>query len=478
MHYPILKNTSILLFSLLVLGSCKITAPKLPATAQAPATFAGRTDTTSIGSLPWKEFFGDPYLVNLIDTALMNNPDLHMAIQRVEFSRANVHQRRGELLPTARVAATAGVEKYGDYTMNGVGNYDTNLSENINADHRIPNPTPDYFLGLRSAWEIDIWGKLRNRKKAAYARFLASEKGKQLVETALVAQVANFYYQLLAVDSELGSIRENIKLQETALELVKIQKIAGRVTELAVIQFSAQLLNTKAMEARVQQNMVEIENQLNLLLGRYPQPIARGKSLLNQELPEEVETGIPADMLRLRPDIQQAELELIAAKADVNAARAAFYPSLTISPYMGFNAFKASLLFNPGSLAYGVLGGLAGPILNRTAIKSEYGKSSASNLEAYYAYQKTVLTGYQEVLTNMRSIESLEKVSDLKEQEVEALRQAVATSNDLFLAGYASYLEVVTAQKSVLEAELDLTNTRKEQFLSLIDLYRSLGGGW
>jgi outer membrane protein TolC len=183
-------------------------------------------------------------------------------------------------------------------------------------------------------------------------------------------------------------------------------------------------------------------------------------------------------MLRRRPDIQQAELSLAAASADVNAARAAFFPSLTVSPYIGFNAFDASQLFNPGSLAYGLLGGLTGPLLNRTYVKSAYNQNIAVNREAFYEYKKSILAGFQETVTSLEGIENYRQVTQLKEQEVEVLRQAAATSNDLFVSGFATYLEVVTAQRSVLEAELALTAAKKEQFLSLIDLYRALGGGW
>ena len=210
-----------------------------------------------------------------------------------------------------------------------------------------------------------------------------------------------------------------------------------------------------------------------------PQAIERGDPINDQSLPEEVFTGIPSDLLLNRPDIQQAELELVAAKADLQAARAAFYPSFTLSPYVGLQAFRAELLFDaPASLAMGVLGGLTAPVFNRFQIKSEFNKSIARNKEAFYNYQKVILTGFNEVYTSLERIENLEKVVELKEQEVEVLSQGVAISNDLFLAGYATYLEVITAQKRVLETQLQLTNTRQEQFLSLIGLYRELGGGW
>jgi NodT family efflux transporter outer membrane factor (OMF) lipoprotein len=373
----------------------------------------------------------------------------------------------------------AGVEKFGDYTMTGVGNYDTNLSPNISEDQKVSQPlVPDYFLGLRSSWEVDLWGKLRQSKKAAFARFMASEKGRQLVTTALVADVANLYYQLLSLDNELAILDKNITLQERALELVKIQKQGGRATELAVKQFAAQLLNTQALKAEKTQEITQTENQLNRLLGRHPQPIVRGASLLEQELPQQVQAGVPTDLLRRRPDIQQAELELMATKADVASARAAFLPALTLNPYVGYSAFNASLLFKPASLAFGILGGLSTPLLNRSNLRADFKRADAGKVQAFAAYQSAVLTGVQEVMTNLHGIENFRQAAELKQEEVEVLQEAVGAANDLFASGYATYLEIITAQRSVLEAELHLANTRKNILQSTVGLYRALGGGW
>ena len=467
------------LLLLLALGSCKVTAPvSLPAPARTPDSFGASTDSASVADLPWREFFADRNLVSLIDTALRNNPDLRIALQRVEAARADVLVSRGALLPSVNAVAAAGVDRYGDYTMNGVGNYDTNRSEHVEGDRRIPNPTPDYFLGVRSSWEVDLWGKLRNRREAAYARFLASGRGRQLAVTALVAEVSGLYYELLALDGELDIIRKNIRLQEKALETIQAQQQGGRATQLAVQQFQAQLLHTRSLEADKRQAVVRAENRLNRLLGRYPQPITRGEPILEQPLPERVYAGLPAGMLRRRPDVQGAELQLKAAGADVGAARAAFLPSLTLTPYVGLNAFRTALLFNPGSVAYGALAGLAAPLLNRRGVRGEYNRAAAGNLGAFHEYQKVVLTAYEEAATHLNGIENYRRAYALREERTAVLLDAVSTANDLYVTGYASYLEVITAQRNVLEAEIELTETRKAQFLALIDLYRSLGGGW
>lgn len=478
-----IHKTSRLAGSLLVSGfllsSCQLPATLLrPATRPVPVAFAGQSDSAGIASQNWRTFFDDQNLVALIDTALTSNLDLRIATQRIEQARAAFAYSRGFLAPQANAVASAGLDRYGRNTLNGVGNFDTNLSPNIDGNLIIPNPTPDFFLGARSTWEVDIWGKLRNRRRAAYLRLLASERGRQAVTTGLVAEIARYYYTLLALDGELEIIEANIRYQQNALELVRVQKQAGRVTELAVQQFMAQLLNTRSRQGQVRQQLIEAENRLNQLLGRYPQPIVRGRSLQERELPGQVLTGLPAQMLIRRPDIRQAELDLQASNIDVDVARAEFLPSLNLSAYAGLNSFRATTLFNPASIAAGVLSGLSAPVFNRRFLKANYQGSVAQSREAFYRYQQTIVAGFSEVTTNLRGIENYRSVADLQTQEVDVLRQAVGISNDLFASGYASYLEVITAQRNVLEAELALITTKQAQFLSLTDLYRALGGGW
>lgn len=454
---------------------------EVPGTPAIPTTYTdstSATDSTGIATLSYREFFKDTLLQQLLDTALSNNTDLLLATRRMEITRAQLMAASRAWLPSLNASLSAGVDKYGDYTLNGVGNYDTNLSPNIDDKQRIPDPVTDFFIGLRSSWEIDLWGKMRNRKKAAYLRFLASEKGRQLVTTQLVSQVAGLYYELMAIDYEQTVITRNIQLQETALITVRIQQEAGRATLLAVQQFNAQLFNTRSLALGLKQQRIELENQLNALLGRFPQPIKRDSSLLTAALPRYAQTGVPSALLLRRPDIQQAEMELQAARADVLAARADFLPSLQITPYAGFNAFKGNLLFNGASAAYGLLGGITAPVFHKQQLRSQYNISNAAGMSAFYAYRQAVINAYQEVITALGKIQNGSQAYQLKQAEVEMLQAGVSTANDLYATGYASYLEVITAQKSVLEAELALANSRKELFLGTITLYRALGGGY
>lgn len=452
------------------IGSCKIAeTPTLPPIKEVPETFIKTNDSASIGDIPREKFFTDPKLVELIDIAVENNPNLQIAIQRIEIARAHYQVGRGALYPTLDAI-----------TRTRSGDLQPNLLNNtIHGDKNVANRVQQNFVGFQSIWEADLWGKLRSRRKAAFSRFLASEKGRHLVTTALVAEVASLYYELLRFDNELQIIQKNIEFQEIALEMIKIQKIGGKATELAVQQFNAQLLRTQSLLYEKQQQIIEVENRLNLLLGRYPQEIERGESILHQQLPEMLDAGVPFEMLLKRPDVMQAELELLASSADLEAARAEFLPSIVITPYMGLNAGSfSSLLSVPETLVFGFLTGITAPLFNRFWIKSNHQSAVARNKIAFHNYQNALYAAYQEVVNSLNRIENYKQVYELRVQETEVLLDAVSTSNDLFSAGYATYLEVITAQERVLEAELGKTNKRKEVFLSVIDLYRALGGGW
>jgi len=462
------------------LSGCKIgERVTLSSRIAVPDTFGREQGSASAADVKWNDFFKDPVLRSLIETAIQNNPDMAIALQRVKMAEASRFYYKRALLPNLDLELAGGLRRFGDYTIDGVGNYDTNFSEYVDGDRIIPNPVPDYFAGLRTSWEIDLWGKLRKRKRAAAARLLASESGMHFVKTALIAEVATLYYELLAYDNELRIIQENIRLQENAVEVVALQKEAGRATELAVKQFAAQLLNTRSLGIMVRQQIIHTENLLNRMMGRLPQQIERGAPINEQILPDQITTGIPSELLVNRLDIRQAEFSLLAAREDIASARAAFYPSLTISANAGLNAFRAGVLFDiPASVAYNVVGGLTTPLLNRYELRTAYKQRIAEGNTELAQYEKTVLTAFEEVYTSMSAIDNYAQSYDYKKEEVDELSGAIAISNDLFTAGYASYLEVIMAQRNVLQANIELTNTRKDQFVAVINLYRALGGGW
>ena len=315
------SRVTVIVLSVLVAG-CKISKPTaLVPPSNIPQTFGFPADTVTKACIHWEKFYSDSLLISLIDTALVNNHDLQIALQRIEIARSDVRFARGQQFPVLSADVSAGKRKYGDNTADTVGTYDPRLSPNISSQQMIPDPIPDYFVGGFTTWELDVWGKLRNRRKAAVARFWASEKGAHMVKTNLVADVASTYYKLLSLDSKLHILEENIALQEKELRIVSIQKAAGHVTDLAIKQFESQLLNEKSDRIEVQQQIVETENKLNFLLGRYPQQIMRNEHILEKAMPAIVDVGVPSNLLVYRPDIQQAELDLVDANASVKAAR-------------------------------------------------------------------------------------------------------------------------------------------------------------
>ncbi|MCW3084625.1 MAG: transporter [Bacteroidetes bacterium] len=439
-----------------------------------PASYSDVKDSVNSAEIKWKDFFSDKDLIALIDTALKNNLDVLTTFQEIEIARNDVRLRKGMLFPNVGIAAGAGLEKVGKYTSQGAGD----ASAEITPGQIVPENLGNLYLGFQASWEVDVWGKLRNAKRAAYSRYLGTIEGKNFVVTNLVSEVATTYYELLALDNQLQIIKETIELQKNALELVKIQKQASAVTELAVKQFEAQVLNSQAMEFDVQQQITENENKMNFLLGRYPQPIVRDKASFDQ-LPMQIKTGVPSQLLKNRPDVKQAELELYATKCDVRAAKAEFYPSLNITGSAGFQGFKPSYLFmTPQSLAYSLAGDLMAPLINRSAIKAEFYQAKARQLEAMYDYQKTILDGYVEVSNELSNVSNLQKAYDLKSKQVDVLTQSIDISNDLFRSARANYFEVLMAQRDALEAKLELVDTKKQQFNSITNIYKALGGGW
>jgi len=461
----------------LTVGACKL--PELTQRNQnrtTPATYAGATaDSTNTARMRWKQFFTDPNLVVLIDSALQRNQELNITTQELELARNEIRARTGDYMPSVSIGAGADVAKPGRYTLQGA----TEERVPIRDDRANPTPLANYQVGVSASWEVDIWRKLRNARKSAATRYLASIEGRNFMITNLIAEIANSYYELLALDNQLAIIRQNIEIQENALRIVKQEKESARVTELAVKRFEAQVQNTISLQYKTQQRITETENHLNFLAGRYPQPIVRDYQAFNALVPTTIQAGIPAQLLNNRPDIRQAEQQLVAAKLDVQVARANFYPSLGISGGAGFEAFKPGLLFtSPQSMLYNLAGDLVAPLINRNGIKAIYYSANAVQLQAVYNYDRTVLNAYVEVANQLSNIDNLQKSYDAKLKEVQALNQSIRISNSLFKAVRAEYTEVLFTQRDALESKFDLTETKMQQLNATVNVYRALGGGW
>ena len=444
-------------------------------TLSLPQSYNDSKDSINSAQIKWKDFFADKNLVSLIDTALKNNFDLLITLQDIEIAKNDVRLRKGMLFPMVGIGAAAEREKVGRYTSQGAGD----ASAEIIPGKMVPEHLDNFSLGLSASWEVDIWKKLRNSRKAAFSRYLRSVEGKNFVVTNLVAEIANDYYELLSLDNQLDIIRQTITLQKNALEIVKVQKSASVVNELAVKKFEAEVLSSQSLEFEVLQSIKENENEINFLLGRYPQPVIRDKSVFMTQMPQQIKAGIPSQLLANRPDIKQAELELFATKCDVKAAQAEFYPSFNIAGKMGFEAFKPSYLFTtPESFMFSLIGELTAPLINRSAIKAEFYKAKAYQLQAMYDYQKTILNGYVEVANQLSNINNLEQFYNLKNKQVDALIASIDISGDLFRSAKADYLEVLMTQRDALGSKLELIEARKKQFNAVTNVYKALGGGW
>lgn len=470
-------NTFITILSVLILCfGCKTSPNKITIDQKKiPTSYSQKSDSINSADIKWKDFFLDKNLVVLIDTALANNFDILMTLQKIEVARNDLRLSKGALLPTVNANFSYLQRKFGYYTMDDAGNRVTE----IRPGQLIPTHLPDYLVGLQANWEIDIWGKLRNKKKAAFTRYLSSVEGVNLVKTNFIAEIANTYYDLVALDVELDIIDSTIKIQENVLEIYKVQKQAGVANELAIKQFEAQVLNAKSLAYELLQKIKENENKLNFLLGRFPQTITRDKLSFNTQFAPIIKAGLPSHLLKNRPDIKKSEFDLLASKMNVKAAKAAFYPSFVITGNAGFQSFNTEFLFStPQSIAYGVLGNLTAPLINRSAIKAQFNNAKAYQLEALFQYQKTILNAYIEVANELSNIHNLENIYVLKSKEVAMLDTSIDIASDLFKSGRANYYEVLMTQRTALQSKLELIATKKRQYNSSVNFYKALGGGW
>lgn len=474
--------------ALAVVAGCRVpaVAPD-PAPHPMPASFAlsgdsaaggaATGDSTTIADIGWRQYFADSTLLALIDTAVHNNTELLSTLAEVEMSRHELLAARGRLIPQVAGVAGLGLDKAARYTSTGAGDASTDMTPG----KRVPEVLPDLTIGFVAGWEADIRGKLRSQKGAALARYLATVEGNRYVMTGLVAEVANTYYELTALDQKLAIIQQAIALQQRELEVVRVQKDAAVVTELAVRRFEALLFDARGMEYEVRQQIREAEARMNLLLARFPQPVPRAATIAagGTSGGRALGSGRPSQLLRNRPDIRAAELQLTAARLDVKAARAELFPEVTLSGAVGLQAFKPKyLLTTPESVAWTLAGDLLVPLFNRRGIKAEIGIASANQKKALYAYRQRMLDGFTEVATLVSALDNLDSLSTFKAQRAEALDRSIGIASDLFNAARANYLEVLTAQRDAIDAKLEVVETRLRQQVAATSLYRALGGGW
>lgn len=453
--------------------ACKTTDKALNTEAIAPSSFrnadTSQADSAGIALIAWREFFNDATLQHLIDTAIVHNMDMLLAIKNIEAAQQTLKQAKAGYIPDVSLQVGANTTRPSDNSLNGLS-----LNQFLGSKH-----IEDYTAALALSWEADIWGKIKNQKAAALAGYLQTEEAKKAVQTQLVSYVAQGYYNLLMLQAQLKIAQQNLALNDSTLNIIKQQYDVGEITLLGVEQAEAQRLAAASLIPDFEQQINIQENALSILSGKLPEAVATETTLDKIKIPQNLTTGVPSLLLSRRPDVKRAELAVVAARANKQYAKASMYPSLTISAQGGVNSFKASNWFNiPASLFGTVAGGIAQPILQRRQLKTNYKLAEIDQEKSVIEFRQSVITAVGEVSDALIALDKLEEKQSIALNRTSKLQSAIHNADLLFNTGMANYLEVITAQSNVLQSELELAQIKKAQLVAMVDLYRSLGGGW
>lgn len=462
---------------ILLMGSCQTPNMSLKQSKKVlPENFQKYSiaDTSNVAEINWRTYFDDENLLRLIDTALKNNQELNILKQEIQISKNEIKERKGEYLPSLNLGAASDVEKVGEFTRNGAVENQLEVAP----ETEFPEPLSNFRVGAVASWEVDIWKKLRNRKKAAIYNYLGSQEARHFAVTHLVAEIAESYYEIMTLDNLLDIIKQNTDLQSKALKKVKLLKTNAKATQLAVNRFEAQLLNTQNLKYAIEQKIVETENKIHYLTGSYPKTIDRNSDVFMNIALDSVKSGLPSQLLQNRPDIKQAEYAIAAANLNVKAAKAEFYPSFSIHAGIGYEAFNSEYLFKPESLIYNLAGDIVAPLINRNAIKARYNTATAEQVQSVLKYEQTLISAYTDVLNQMSMLDKYSQSFETKSKEVNILNQSTRIANSLFNSARADYVEVLLTQEEALESKMELVEIKLKQIKSKIQIYRALGGGW
>jgi len=455
---------------LLILEGCKV-SKDIPAPTDATLqTYRGvvAADSPSIASLKIKEFFKDEDLQRLIDTALLRNLDAQVALKNIESAELLFKQSRLGNLPVVNLQVSASSNRPSDNSLNGLS-----TSQFLGTKH-----IEDYNAGLGLSWEADIWGKIKSQKQAALATYLQTAEVKKALQTRIVANVAQGFYQLLMMDAQIGVARRNLALNDSTLSMIRLQFDAGQVTSLAIQQAEAQRLVAARFMPQLEQSIALQENALSILTGKIPGAIGRASKLDDLLMPERLNAGVPSEMVASRPDVRVAELALRVANARAGVTKAGMYPALTITANGGLNSLRASNWFTiPASLFGNVAGGITQPLFQRKQLRTQYELALVDREKSVIQFRQAVLIALGEVSDELVKIDKLKQQFDLSRERVTTLQTAVKNANLLFKNGMATYLEVITAQSNSLQSELELATIKAAELSAAVELYRALGGG-
>ena len=468
---------------LLVLPSCiPSLRPPVPG-PNLPESFDGSTSLENSSQVRVEEFFNDPMLTSLIHQALVGNQELRILAEEVQIASNEILARIGAYQPVISPVGSMGTNRYSRYTLGGVGIHDDPV---FPPGKFFPNPLPDFALGTLMVWTPDIYWQLHNARDAAAMRYFAAGEGRSYVVTSVVAEIADSYFELMAIDRRIENVNSIIELQQRALEIAQAKMEAARGTLLAVQRFQAEVRKNQSQRAILYQDIIQVENRINFLAGRFPQTVERKTERSIDEYIDlnlhALSLGVPAQLLQNRPDIRRAERELKAAGLDVLVARKRFYPQGVFTASVGYEAFNPRYLFiTPEALAAQVVGNMLLPFINRKAIKADYFSANARQLQSVYNLQRVVLNAFTEVITRVNKVENYRKSIEIKKQQVEALQASVVAATSLYQFPRAGveidYLDVLTAQRDLFEARRDLIDTKQQQLSAIVNTYQALGGG-
>lgn len=418
-------------------------------------------DAPSLANLPWWELLKDEELQKLVRIALEENKDLQRAAATVEEFQARALVAKSDFLPIVTTSGNA--PAFGRKTVFLFPGF--------------ANPF-NYYLQGNLSWEIDIWGRIRRSTEAARAELLAREENRRAVVLQLVSGVAEAYFNLLQFDMQLDIARRTQQSWDESVRIAQARLRQGMTSKLDADQFEAERANAAARTAELERQMVQAENHLSVLLGRKPFAIPRGKSLTEQVVPPDVPPGLPSELLQRRPDLLQTEQELAAATARIGAAKADRFPKISLTGLLGSASPQLSRFFtDPAS--YGAAGaGFTGPLLNGQVLGFQQEAAEAQAREALAQYQQTVLTAFREVEDALVAVRTARAQNEAQQAQVAALQSALRLAELRYKGGLANYLDVLVARRNLFEAELAMTGSRRLHLVSVVQLYKALGGGW
>ncbi|WP_300456234.1 efflux transporter outer membrane subunit [Accumulibacter sp.] len=416
-------------------------------------------DARDLANTAWWEQFGDPVLDDLVATALRENKDLKIAAARIEEFAGNYGFVRAGLFPQI-----------------GVG-YEVSRQRSTLPGGAEPSTYNSYQAVLNASWEIDLWGRLRRQTEAARAQLLASEEGRRAVILSLVGSVAGAYVNLRDLDRQLEIARATAKSRGESYEIFKLRFEGGVISLLELSQNRSQYEEALASIPPLEKAIVQQENGLSVLLGRNPGPIVRGKDIDQLALPA-IPAGLPSDLLERRPDIRRAEQSLIAANALIGAAKAAYFPSISLTGLFGFASTSLSKLFDSQSKVWQYGAPISMPIFTAGAIAGQVQAAEASQQQALLAYQKAIQEAFREVNDALVNQDRTREQLKAQKRQVAALQQYAGTARLRYENGYTSYIEVLDAERSLFNVQLQYTQTQQAQLQAMINLYLAMGGGW